>query len=557
MNLKTLPETLFNAARAFPDHGVYYVQSDGTSRFQAYPELLSEASDLLSRMQASGFNAGDKVILSPDRNDETILMLWACLLGGLVPTILQPPFSFSEYNAPLEKLEKVFTVLGKPIVFLSDNLYNKFHSDIIPASSIMSVSALTEKNREPQFFVPLPQDLAFIQFSSGSTGDPKGIELTHKGMLTNINDIGDNLKLGPADRSANWMPLYHDMGLVGYHFLMVNRCMDQFQIETVDFIKRPFLWLDIMTQEKISITGSPNFGQSLILRHLKKKEKGVWDLSSLRTIQNGAEPISVSVMTAFMHELASFELRTEAMMPVYGMAEATLAITFSSLELPPSVICFSREELDMNNRAVVFTGSGTQGKNMVNVGSPLKHVNVRVVDKDDRELPESMVGQIQISGINVTKGYYNNPHANAELFCGEWLRTGDLGFFYKGGLFITGRDKDIIFINGKNYYSHDLETMALEVDGVIAGKIVIAGFFSENAGHDQIVVFYVGPKNESSMTVFKDLNKLFKHNIGIPVDHFVPIRSNEIPKTSSGKIQRYMLISRFRKGEFAIHAPQK
>jgi len=177
-------------------------------------------------------------------------------------------------------------------------------------------------------------------------------------------------------------------------------------------------------------------------------------------------------------------------------------------------------------------------------------VKVRIVDHDDKELEEGYVGQIQISGRNVTKGYYNNPDANAELFCGEWLRTGDLGFFYRGDLFITGRDKDIIFLNGKNYYSHDLENLASEVDGVVAGKIVIAGFFSETAGHDQVVVFYVGPNNESTVAVSQEIKKLFRHSIGIPVDYFVPVRSNEIPKTSSGKIQRYLMVDRFLKKGF-------
>lgn len=551
MILKTLPEVLFHAAQNYPDHGIGYINISGEVRFQGYPDILQQAGKILTGLQHRKVHPGDKIILSLEKNEEIIPLLWACFLGGIVPTILQPPVSYTEFNPSEERIEKVFDILGKPKVIFSDNLLKKWTRNSIESKYLLGFSSLLEHDlSDPVLYEGSTDDLVFIQFSSGSTGEPKGIMLTHRNILINIDDICHGIDLIPEDRSINWMPLYHDLGLVGFHLTATYRSVYQFHIDPADFIKKPFLWLDMITRERITVTASPNFGQALILRYLTRKEKGTWDLSSLKTLLNGAEPISVPVMNEFIKQLAPYGFPGHAMMPVYGMAEATLAITFSPLYEPASVISFDRGELEKNNRAVECIHHSKSVRMLANVGKPLKHVEVRIVDDHDREIEDQQVGNIQFTGPNGTNGYYNNAGATGDLFNGKWYRTGDLGFFYKGNLFITGRSKDIIFINGKNYYSLDLENISLQITGVIFGKIVIAGYFEEQVGHDELVVFIVGANDLKTQEVCKSIKKLFINKLAVNIRSFIPLRSNEIPRTTSGKIQRYKLIDRFIKGKF-------
>ncbi|MCX6235548.1 MAG: AMP-binding protein [Bacteroidetes bacterium] len=353
-----------------------------------------------------------------------------------------------------------------------------------------------------------------------------------------------------SDRMVNRMPLYHDMGLVGYHLSPIFGCFSQYHIDPMDFIKRPFIWLDIIDKCKITINGCPNFGQALLLRHLKRNKTITWDLSSLKAITNGAEPISVRIMNEFIDNVKPHKFRPEAMMPVYGMAESTLAITFSELLHQPVVVPFRRKDLNFNLKAVRADHIDSSAQLIPSVGKALNNIQYRIVNDEDQPIKESNIGHIQIKGPCVTSGYYNNPEVTQKAFCGDWLRTGDQGFVFEGNLYITGRYKDIIFIHGKNFYAHDLEHVAQSVDDVSFGKAFIGGIFDETKGHDKVLLFLVGSVTQETMATFNKIRNLFLETLGISIDVFIPIRSNHIPKTSSGKIQRYKLISAYMRGEF-------
>ena len=547
----TLPALLRRAASGFPDMGIHYVREDCSETIQTYPELLGQATALAGGLHSMGLKPGDMAIIATENNQETITLLWGCFMAGIVPTILQPPVSFTEHNPSAIKLMNVFRQLGNPIVFTGKGAAcenNELAERIFPYSQIPNIEGSPAID-------PGLDDLAFIQFSSGSTGEPKGVMLTHRNIALNIEGIIQGINLQTIDNGGNWMPLYHDMGLIGYHLTPIMAPCNQYHIHTIDFIKSPSLWPEMMSRYKISVTGCPNFGQELLIRYLKRRPEGHnWDLLPVKAILNGAEPISVKVMHDFNRVLKPYGFREEAMMPVYGMAEATLAISFSPLMEQSVITIFDNEELDKNAKAVTLhhAHKGKHGRAIVAVGVALRHMEIRITGNDDQPLAEAIVGHVQVKGGSVTQGYFKNPETTKDLFCGEWLRTGDMGFIYEGNLYISGRYKDIIFVNGKNHFANDLETLACSLADFSYGKIIIGGITDHKTGKEKILVFAAGIPEAKAPETLIGLRSLLRSELGIPVDELILIKSNEIPKTSSGKIQRYKVIQRYLHGEFAI-----
>ena len=549
-NRKTLNDLLITAAEAFPKKGIGFVQSDGSIRFITYPELLSQAKAMIHGMRLRGMIPGNKVMIIMSRNEEIIPVLWTCFLSGYIPTILQPPVSFSEFNQPAQKIENVYRTLQNPKVILSSDLLNGFQSEVILPESLINAEDLKSGNKNAEIYQPAETDLAFIQFSSGSTGDPKGIMLTHKNILTNLAAIGVGLDVFDTDVFTNWMPLYHDMGLFGYHLCPIFGQTNQYLIDPIDFVKKPSIWLDIMDKARCSITGCPNFGQALLLRYLKNREEKDWDLSALKGIVNGAEPISSRIMNEFLDRLSVHQLRRGAMMPAYGMSEATLAISFSPLLKDPVVSAFNRSSLQKEGIARVEKENEAEVMELVSLGKALNDIEIRVVDDGGQVLGDQIDGNLQIRGAGVTAGYYNNPAETRKSFVNGWLKTGDKGFFFEGNLYITGRVKDIIFVRGQNLYAHDLENLAGKYSDISYGKVIIGGWFDPKKGYDQIILFLVGSPNQAICDTFLSLRDFFRDTYGININVFVPVRSNKVPKTSSGKIQRYKLVSSYQNGEF-------
>ena len=545
----TLPDLLRRAAAEQPLLGIHYVQEDFSIQTQTYPELLKQATALACGLLSMGLKAGDKAIIATDNNRETITLLWGCFLAGIIPTILQPAVSFTDHNPSATKLLNIFSQLENPFFFTSQDTTEKHETiaaRVVPYASIPRIEGEIS-------FEPAPDDLAFIQFSSGSTGDPKGIMLTHRNIACNMDSISKGLDLQTYDPVGSWMPLYHDMGLIGYHLTPMSCPASQFHIHTIDYIKNPSLWPEMMSRCKISITGCPNFGQELLIRYLKRRPDGhVWDLSPMKAMLNGAEPISVKVMSEFNRVLKPFGFREEAMMPVYGMAEATLAISFTPLMQPSVVTTFDSAEMDKNQKAVKIksTHAGKHGRTITGVGIALQSVEIRITDNNDEPLEESCVGHIQVKGNAVTQGYYMKPEKNLDLFCGEWLRTGDMGFMYEGILYISGRYKDIIFVNGKNYFANDLETLACSLETISYGKVIIGGVTDFKTGKEKVLVFVAAISDAKAPEILEQLRTLMRKELGIPIDELIVIKSNEIPKTSSGKIQRYKVIHRYLQGDF-------
>ena len=543
----TLPDLLPRAIISHPDLFVGYSDKNGSIVVQTYQDLLTKAKRIANGLYNLGLIKGDKIIISTQGNQETIELLWGSFLSGIVPTILQPPVTFSGYNPSVVKLMNVYKQLGCPFVFMSPELKD---SGDLPEGKVKHVEELDFNGAYPEPNAQ-PDDLAFIQFSSGSTGDPKGIMITHNNMMVNMEAIRLGHDSHYPENMCNWMPLFHDMGLIGYHITPLYCMVFQYQIETIDFIMNPGLWLNIMSEQKTAISGCTNFGLALVLRYIHRKKPAFdWDFSGMKALLNGAEPISVKIMQDFVEALKPFGFRPEAMMPVYGMAEATLAISFAPLMKRSIVTAFNASLLDRENRAQPVDPADPSARSQSEVGVALNSMEIRITNDDDMPLEDGLAGHIQVRGPSITMGYYNNPVATAATFCGNWLRTGDIGFFFEGRLYISGRFKDIIFKNGRNYFANDLEDMAFGIDDIKFGKVCFGGTTSRETGQDKVVAFVAGLPEEKALETFRKLRALLRSNLGITVDELVLIKSNEIPKTSSGKLQRFKLMQRYINGEF-------
>ena len=543
----TLPDLLKRAVLKNPELSVGYCDKSSNVTIQTYSELLDEAKLIAAGLCNLGLKQGDKIIVATRYNRETIELLWGSFLLGLVPTVLQAPASFSGDNPPLVKLLKVFDLLNNPYVFVSSEVKDTCAS---MEGRIQHKEELTVAGTFPEPGLT-PDDLAFIQFSSGSTGDPKGIMLSHANLMVNMDAIRIGLDANYPDQFANWMPLFHDMGLIGYHLTPLYCSVSQYHLETLDFIMNPGLWLNLMSKQKVNISGTTNFGLALVLKYLKRgKQLFEWDFTSMKALLNGAEPISVKIMQDVVDALSPHALKPEAMMPVYGMAESTLAISFASLRNRSVATAFNAPLLDREHKAQPVDPADPSARLLSEVGVALNDIEIRITDDLDRVVEEGTSGHIQVKGPSVTRGYYNNPAATASAFCDEWLRTGDMGFFFGGNLYISGRSKDIIFKNGIHYFANDLEELACTLEDIKYGKICLGGTTDRKTGEEKVIAFVAGLTEEKAPETFRELRFLLRSNLGVAIDLLVLVKSNEMPKTSSGKLQRYKLMQRFLTGDF-------
>ena len=391
--------------------------------------------------------------------------------------------------------------------------------------------------------------MAFIQFSSGSTSEPKGVVLTHRNLIKNALGAGMASRWTEDDTTVSWMPLTHDMGLIGMHIMMFAHRMNVNIMPTELFIRRPLLWMTFCARKRATITSSPNFGYRHYLKVLGDRTVGDMDLSAVRLIYNGAEPISVELADEFMERLAPTKMPRWAMCPVYGLAEASLVVSFPQ---PPgqmySSIAVDRHSINVGKMPAYLPPEHADALTLMAVGTPIPYCETRIADDEDREVPDGHVGHILIRGDNVTKGYFENPEANAQGYTADgWLRTGDLGMLKEGKLYITGRAKEIIFVNGQNYYPHDIENIAIRADSMELGKVVAAGIRPKHGSTDDLVIFVLHRMDmKEFLPIATQIARLVNEHTGLEVANVVPVK--RIPKTTSGKIQRHLLEEDFLNG---------
>ncbi|HVP34623.1 MAG TPA: non-ribosomal peptide synthetase [Steroidobacteraceae bacterium] len=550
----TLTEVM-EANRSFP-RSITYLEGENEARSVSAGELYERALGILYHLQRLGARRGDKLILFLGSNEQFIDVFWAAVLGGIVPV----PVALGISDEHRHKLLRIARRLGSPYLYTERRSLERIGAFASQAGETQLFESLRARtflvddlddiSRAGSIQRVTPDDTAFIQFSSGSTSEPKGVVLTHGNIIANWRGSTEAGGFNENDVSLSWMPLTHDMGLIGFHLVMFANRVHSHLMPTELFIRRPLLWLTLASRVRATILCSPNFGYKHYLKVLGERPIEGLDLSAVRLIFNGAEPISVELCDEFLTRLAPARLERNSMYPVYGLAEASLAVSFPPVGAPLKIITLNRHRMNPGDPVEAVAADDSHALRLVSEGRAIPYTRVRIAGDDDRELPEDRIGHVQMTGENVTRGYYEDPAANAAAFTADgWLRTGDLGLVHAGDLYISGRAKEIIFVNGQNYYPHDLEAIAQRAPGLELGKVVAAGVRPRGAEIEQLVVFVLHRGAVADfLPLATQVARLINEQTGLEVAEVIPVK--RIPKTTSGKVQRHMLEEEYVDGQF-------
>jgi acyl-CoA synthetase (AMP-forming)/AMP-acid ligase II/acyl carrier protein len=538
------------------ERSIRFIDGEQDESVLRFADLWQRAVLVLGALQARGMKPGDELVIFTRSNETFIVAFWAALLGGIVPV----PVAVGISDEHRLKLFRIVTQLRRGTLLTERDLVGRLtdfagNQDLRDVQAVLRDRVMLDEEMTSgtagEVFDADPDGVAFIQYSSGSTSDPKGVCLTHRNLTTNIRAIVEGARWTDRDRSLSWMPLTHDMGLIGFHLSVLAAHMDHAVMDTSLFVRRPLFWMTRASTLGATQLCSPNFGFKHFLNmFLRKGAEGI-DLSAVRLVMNGAEPISYDLCEQFLGALQPYGLKRSAMFPVYGLAEATVAVSFPRVGVEYSRIVVDRHSLRIGAPYQPAEPGDEQAVSFVKVGRAVRDCLIRITDDDDRELPPMVVGNIQVKGPNVTGGIYNDAQAEKALFAGDgWLRTGDVGVFVDGELAITGRSKDIIIVNGQNYYPHDIEEVVAAIDGLELGKVVACGTSRAGSPDEELLVFVLYRQDLAAFPpLAHSVRTKVGTNTGLEVDHVIPVA--RIPKTTSGKVQRSQLAAAYLDGQFA------
>ena len=552
---QTLPEMLDDRARG--PGAIVYLEGEGAEKTLKLADLRRRALGILFHLQRIGARQGDKLILHVSSNEQFIDAYWACLYGGIVPV----PVAVGISDEHKHKLLRIAKQLGAPFLYTDKKLRERLAAFAATSGEPEAWSALKPRtflidqlddiSREGTPARVTADQTAFIQFSSGSTSEPKGVVLTHGNILANAEGARQAAGFNPQDVSLSWMPLTHDMGLIGMHLFMMYAGVRQHLMPTDLFVRRALMWVKWCSDKQVTVTCSPNFGYRHYLRALGDKTLDDVNLDKIRVLFNGAEPISVELAEEFLDRMEPYGLQRGTMTPVYGLAEASLAVSFPALGSHYKYITVDRRSLGVGSQARFVAAGDPTGLRIMCEGRPIPFAKVKLVDDSGAQVAPDVVGHLLISGDNVTRGYFENPQANADAITPDgWLRTGDLALEHEGELYVTGRAKEIIFVNGQNYYPHDLEALLQAEPGLELGKVVAAGARVAQSPTDELVLFVLHRGDlQDFIGLATRATHLVNEHAGVEVARVVPVK--RIPKTTSGKLQRNALAQALENGEFA------
>jgi len=533
---------------------IRFIDGDKDESTLSFSALWDNAVELLGALQNRGMAPGDELVIFTKSNRKFVVAFWAAVLGGIVPV----PVAVGISDEHRLKLFRILTQLQRATLYTEPGLHERLldfaksqgRDEIVRKLEQQSMLEDDAGGRPGEVFDVSPEETAFIQYSSGSTSDPKGICLTHDNLTTNIRAIIEGTGWSSGDQALSWMPLTHDMGLIGFHLSVLAAGMNHAVMDTSVFVRRPLLWMSKASELEATQLCSPNFGYKHFLKLFERKGLDNLDLSPVRLLLNGAEPISWDLCEEFLNALAPFGLRRTAMLPVYGLAEATVAVTISAPDKEYGRIIVDRHNLRIGAPFKALEAGAADAVSFIKVGPAVRDCAIRITDDEDAVLEHGLIGNIQVSGASVTKGLYDDDAAAAEMFTDDrWLRTGDCGVIVDGELVITGRSKDIIIVNGQNYYPHDIEEIVAQVDGLDLGKVVVCGVTPTSIQTEELLVFLLYRQDvESFKALASAVRDIVGEHAGLEVDHVIPV--TRIPKTTSGKVQRVKLAGAYLDGEF-------
>jgi len=530
-----------------------------------FGDLYAAGNRSAAELARRGVPAGGRVALMLPTSRAFFVSYAGILLAGAIPVPIYPPFRadrIEEYaarqSAILNNAEVCLLLTFRRAEAVAKLLRPRVRSLSAVVDAEKLIQAADKAPPPSPGALPLHvtgsrarrgSDLALLQYTSGSTGDPKGVMLTHANLLANIRAIGEAVQLRPDDVGISWLPLYHDMGLIGAWLTLLHFGTPLAVMSPLAFLTRPERWLQAFHKHRGTISAAPNFAYELCVRKIADKDIQGVDLSSWRAALNGAEPVNPETLERFRERFAGYGFRREAQLPVYGLAEATLAVTVPPLNRGPLVDRVERQTFTAEGRAVPAALEDETAIAFVSSGKALAGHEVRIVDEIGNEVPDRAEGFLWFRGPSATSGYYRNSKATETLLPrgpatdpGEyaWINTGDRAYRADGEIYVTGRVKDIIIKGGRNLYPHEVEELAARADGIRKGCIVAFGLTDEATGTEKLVV--VAETRERDMprraALASAVTDLVSRGLGLPPDRVELIPPGSIPKTSSGKLRR-------------------
>jgi fatty-acyl-CoA synthase len=581
-NFQTLAAAIEDAAKADPTVGFRFISEDGVPGFGSkntgamkeseasfsYTALERASARYGGALQALGLKKGDRVALICPANEDFVLCFFGAIRAGIIPVPIYPPLGVGQLQGYLDNTRHIVAKSGARALVTTAQIKRLLGT--VQASSpsleqVVAVEAIRESLEPLKAEKIGPDDVAFLQFTSGSTSRPKGVTLTHANLMANVRCImNDGLKVTPEDRGISWLPLYHDMGLIGFVLApVVNRIPVVF-LPPLLFLKRPASWFQAFTRHKGTIAYAPNFAFALCLKRIRDRDLEGIDLSSWRVAGCGAEPIRPETLEAFADRFAGVGFKASALLPSYGMAESSLAVSFTELGGGMKALSVAGDTLWAENKLKLVPETDPGAVRLVSCGPSFPLHEIGVFSPDDaageHRLPDGSVGELRIKGPSVMKGYWEDATRTAESLAGGWLRTGDLGFLHEGRVFICGRSKEVIIVNGRNYYPQDIEWEASRAEGVRKGNVIAFGA-RDNVERDRerVVVAFecqdVPPSAEArdlprlKHSIVQEIRKNVQEGIGLTLDDVVPLAPGVLPKTSSGKLQRSKTRELYENGE--------
>ena len=556
---QTLVEALEYHVERQPERLTVFLYEGESEHRITYRDLWNGALAYAARLAEQGVGPGHTVAIMLPTSREYLFCFYGTLLTGAIPVPLYPPARLATIEDHMTRHVGVLKSAGasvmvtipeaKPLAWLLRAQVESLRAVLVPG----------DFPGEAAGFAPVrvrAGHIAFLQYTSGSTGNPKGVVLTHANLLANVRAMVKAARATSEDVFVSWLPLYHDMGLIVGCFATMYCGFPLVLMSPLAFLSHPSHWLRAIHRHRGTISGGPNFSYELCLRRIQDAELDGVDLSSWRLAFNGAEPVSPETMTAFEERFARWNFRRNCLAPVYGLAEASVGLCLTPPGTPWKVDVIDREAFSRAGRAVAARPGDPAPLKVVACGYVLPGHDLRVVDAAGLELPDCNEGQLQFRGPSATSGYYRNPEATKGLFSGEWINTGDRAYMSHGMMYITGREKDIIIKGGRNISPYELEEAVGDLPRIRRGCVAVFGSLDRASGTERVVVLAETRSRDTALDedLRHRINELAVSLIGGPVDDIVLAPPHTVPKTSSGKIRRVAAREYYERGPSAARS---
>ena len=558
--LRTVVQALQDAAESSRTGYRFIEEGNAAEPFFTFSGIERATAKFAGAMQALGLRKGDRLALILPDNQDFVFAFLGALRAGVIPVPIYPPAGLRKLGGYLDNTLHILVRSGAKMV-LTDidikRLLGTLHNRAPELTAVVAVESIRRSREKMQPVKVDIDDTCFLQFTSGSTSLPKGVIVSHRNVAANVHafmKIGLGIQDG-VDSGVSWLPLYHDMGLIGFVLAPLFHRNTVTFLPPLLFLKRPRRWLETLSRHRGNVSFGPNFAYALCVKRVRDNQLEGLDLSSWRVAGCGAEPIRAENLRAFADKFGSVGFDPKALLPCYGMAEATLAISFIKQGDGLITDTVDADLVSGEGRAAIAGKDAKSTIEVVNCGTAFVGHDVAVFAADDAESEHPMadrrVGELRMRGPSVTSGYFNDAKLTEEAFAGGWLRTGDLGYKVDGDVYVCGRTKELIIVNGRNYYPQDLEWEASRVDGVRKGNVIAFGTRKPLNDRERVVIaFETSIGDEQAREALKaQVRKAVREASGLAIDDVVVLDAGVLPKTSSGKLKRAETRSLYENGQ--------